>query len=67
MTKNEIIKIVIDGLMEQRKEMVNALTMVNHNEPNYLDNRTTFDIQINNIDMAIDRRMMEIEIMETKK
>lgn len=68
MTKNEIIEKVIAGLMEQRKELSYELININHNEASYMERRTTLEVGINNIDMQIDRRIMDCEIqLPTKK
>ena len=61
MTKNEIITKVIEKLLYQRQELNDELKLINYNETNYFEKRTTIEAAINNIDMQIDRRIMDCE------
>lgn len=61
MTKNSIIEKVVSGLLQQRKDLNYELSNLNHNEASFFERRTTLENAINQIDMAIDRRIMDCE------
>jgi len=61
MTKNEIITKVIEKLLYQREELTNELINLNYNENNYFDKKSTVELAISNIDMQLDRRIMDCE------
>ena len=62
MTKNSIIDKIVTGLLEQRKDLSYELSALNHNEANFIEKRMTIETAINNIDMQLDRRVMDCEI-----
>ena len=61
MTKNTIIEKVLYSLLQQRKDLSYELGNLNHNESSFIERRNTLEIAINNIDMQIDKRIMELE------
>ena len=61
MTKNEIINKIVEKLLYQREELNDELRLLNHNEPTFMEKRTTLELAINNIDMQLDRRIMDCE------
>lgn len=62
MTKNMIIEKVINSLLQQRKDLNYELSNLNHNEASFMERRTTLENAIYNIDMQLDRRIMDCEI-----
>jgi hypothetical protein len=62
MTKNVIIEKIVDSLLQQRKDLSYELGNLNHNEATFLERRTTLESAIYNIDMQIDRRVMDCEL-----
>lgn len=62
MTKNSVIERVIDGLMRQRDVLSRELTELNYNEPSALEKKNSIDKALMDIDMNIDRRIMDCEI-----
>ena len=60
MSKNKIIGILIERLLDQRESLNNAIIELNNEEAS-LDKRTSFELQISIIDMQIDKRIIEIE------
>ena len=60
MNKNEIIKSVIDSLSKQREDLIRELRDVNHNETSWNDKKFTLESAINNIDMQIQNRVMDL-------
>jgi hypothetical protein len=62
MKKNEILEMILEGLMKQRSELVSELTIMSHNDMNYLDRRCTLENAISNIDLQISNRVMEIDM-----
>lgn len=62
MKKNEIIEKVVSALLQQRKDLNYELSNLNHNEASFFEKRTTLENAINNIDMQVDRRIMDCEI-----
>jgi hypothetical protein len=64
MNKNEILKIVIEGLMKQRADLNYELANLNHNESTFNDRKMTLEFAINNIDIQIGNRVMDLELQE---
>ena len=62
MNKNKILNKVIDRLMDQREELTSKLSNVNYNEMLYDQKKMTLENALMNIDMSIDRRVMDIEM-----
>lgn len=62
MTKNEILKITIESLLLQRKELVYELRSINYNEANCLQKQNSLDKSIADIDMQLNLRVLECEI-----
>tara|TARA_R110002167_G_scaffold81296_5_gene222698 strand:- start:565 stop:762 length:198 start_codon:yes stop_codon:yes gene_type:complete len=62
MTKNEILNRIIENLLSQRKELNYELKNLNHNESSYMEKRNTLQQAINDIDMQLDRRVMDCEM-----
>ena len=60
--KNDIIERVINKLLEQREDLSRELRSINHNETSYIEKRTTLDKALIDIDMQIDRRIMDCEL-----
>lgn len=61
MTKNEILKTVIDGLMKQRADLNYELSNLNHNEASFNDRKLTLEVAISNIDMQVQNNIMALE------
>ena len=61
MTKNEIITKVIEKLLYQRQELTDAFKEINYNELNFTEKRIAIEGALYNIDMQIDRRIMDCE------
>lgn len=64
MNKNEILKTVIDGLMTQRADLNYELKELNHNETTFNDRKMTLEYAINNIDMQVSNRVMDLELQK---
>lgn len=64
MTKNTIIEKIVDRLLEQRKDLIYELGNLNHNEASFIEKRITLENAIYNIDMQLDRRVMDCELNE---
>lgn len=64
MTKNKIIEKIVDRLLEQRKDLIYELGNLNHNEASFIEKRITLENAIYNIDMQLDRRVMDCELNE---
>jgi hypothetical protein len=62
MNKNEILKTVIDSLMKQRADLNYELANLNHNEATFNDRKMTLEFAINNVDMQIGNRVMDLEL-----
>ena len=62
MNKNEIINKVVTNLLSERSTLSRELSELNHNEASFLEKRTTLENAINQIDMSIDRRIMDCEM-----
>jgi len=62
MDKNEIINKVVSSLLNERSTLSRELAELNHNEGSFLEKRMTLEGAINNIDMQIDRRIMDCEL-----
>jgi hypothetical protein len=61
MTKNQVLKIVIEELMSQRSELIHEVKNLNHNESSWGDRKFTLENSISNIDMNLNVRIMELE------
>ena len=62
MTKNEIIKTLLDGFIKQRADLNYELANLNHNEPSFNDRKITLEFAISNIDIQISNRVMDLEL-----
>ena len=62
MKKNEILEMILEGLMKQRSDLIYELKNLNHNEMTCSDKRNTLENAISNIDMQISNRVMEIDM-----
>lgn len=60
MTKNELIEIVLRGLISQRETLNYKISELNQNELSYLEKKSTLEIQISNIDFQIDNKINSI-------
>ena len=65
MEKNKIIEKIVDKLLSQRAYLNDELANLNYNEPTANDKKMTLEVAINNIDMQLDRRVMDCEIAQT--
>lgn len=63
MTKNEIINKIVSHLLDQRETLNLELSSMNHNESSFMDRRTTLESQIQNIDLQLDRRVQDCEML----
>ena len=64
MNKNTIIQMVIDKLLNQRNTLIVELTELNYNEASALDKRAAIEMQIANIDVQINSRIVDCELTQ---
>ena len=62
MSKNEILKTLLDSLMKQRGELNYELANLDHNNPSFNDRKMTLEFAISNIDIQVSNRVMDLEI-----
>ena len=62
MTKNEVLKSLIEGLNDQRKRLVVELSDLDPSNMQYLAKETTLNNAIMNIDNQISMRINDLEI-----
>ncbi len=67
MTKNDVIDKVIKLLLEERKDFGYELRNINYNETQWMEKKITLEMQINNVDMNIQNRLMEMEMQIDEK
>jgi len=60
--KNEVVESLVKALMDQRKSLVDEISMMNHNEVSWLDRKNTLEYAISNIDMKITDYLFNMEI-----
>lgn len=64
MNKNTIIEKIVDKLLSQRSYLNDELANLNYNEPTANEKKMTIETAIINIDMQLDRRVMDCEITQ---
>ena len=62
MKKNEILNKLIESLTNQRKELIEKIANVNHNENSYSTQVMTLENSVNNIDIQLGLRVLDLEI-----
>ncbi len=62
MKKNEIINNVVTSLLSQRETLNLELSLINHNDPSYIEKRLTLENQLREIDIQIDKRILDCEL-----
>ena len=67
MNKNQIIQLIVEGLIQQRSDLNSELIELNHNEISFLEKRTTLDKAIMDIDMQISNTLMNCEINQNNQ
>lgn len=65
MTKNEVIKVAIEGLLESRRELAQELAIINRNETNYDLKRMDIEQQVGNIDDQINFMIGQLEYVQS--
>lgn len=61
MTKNEVIKVAIEGLLESRRELAQEIAIINRNETNYDLKRMDIEQQISTVDDKINFMIGQLE------
>jgi len=64
MDKNTIIEKIVDRLLNQRSYLNDQIADLNYNEPTANEKKMALEMAINNIDMQLDRRVMDCEIAQ---
>lgn len=60
--KNEALKELLYKLTDQRKSLVSELTNMDYNNSNYLEKKSTIEIQINNIDAQMNALLISFDV-----
>ena len=66
MEKNEIIKLVIEGLLKQRNDLNYEMVNINYNEPTFSMKKSDLSMEINSIDINISNYIMNCVVNECK-
>jgi hypothetical protein len=62
MLKNNIIELVVLGLLSDRKLLVKTLAKLNTNDMNFDSKKMSLDMSISNIDMQLNQRVSDCEL-----
>ena len=62
MSKNNIIELVVLGLLSDRKLLVKTLAKLNPNDMNFDNKKMSLDMAISNIDMQLNQRVSDCEL-----